>query len=101
MPTEKDLFAEEQSMVSMSFGEHIEELRLRLILAIYGLGAGVVLTLIPPLELGRAVMFKMQEPAQRALVKFYTEQTRNRALAAKQKAQVSETTVALIPADEF
>ena len=34
MPTDKDLFAEEQTMVAMSFGDHIEELRARLILAL-------------------------------------------------------------------
>ena len=32
MPKDQDLFSEEQSMVTMSFGEHIEELRVRLIL---------------------------------------------------------------------
>ena len=34
MPSERDLFAEEQTMATMSFGEHIEELRVRLILAL-------------------------------------------------------------------
>ena len=52
MPAEHDLFAEEQSMVSMSFGDHIEELRTRLILALLGLAVGVVLTFVPPLNLG-------------------------------------------------
>ena len=58
MPTDRDLFAEEQTMVSMSFGEHIEELRSRLILALTGLMAGVILTFIPPVNLGQRVMTK-------------------------------------------
>ena len=36
MSNDQDLFAEEQSMATMSFGEHIEELRVRLILALIG-----------------------------------------------------------------
>ena len=52
MPTDRDLFAEEQSMVTMSFGEHIEELRVRLILGLLGLMVGVIVAFIPPLDLG-------------------------------------------------
>src|SRR5579871_2420750 len=59
MPNDRDLFEEEKSMVTMSFGEHIEELRTRLILAMYGLVIGVVLTLIPGLSLGKRIMTKM------------------------------------------
>ena len=51
-------------MVSMSFGDHIEELRARLILALLGLIVGVVITFIPPLNLGKRIIRKMQEPAQ-------------------------------------
>src|SRR5215213_6875762 len=101
MPTERDLFAEEQTMVSMSFGEHIEELRMRLILALYGLLIGVILTFIPPLDLGKRIMTKMEEPAQAALTKFYTEQAENRSKAALAQELVSEPTVAIIPADQF
>ena len=54
-------------MVAMSFGDHIEELRRHLILALLGLFVGIVVTLIPPLDLGRRVVRQMQEPAQRTL----------------------------------
>ena len=36
----------------MSFGEHIEELRVRLILGLLGLVVGVVVVFIPPLDIG-------------------------------------------------
>ena len=52
MPNDQDLFAEEQSMATMSFGEHIEELRVRLILALIGLFVGVLVVFIPPLDIG-------------------------------------------------
>ena len=52
MPNDQDLFAEEQSMVTMSFGEHIEELRVRLILALLGLFVGVIIVFLPPLDIG-------------------------------------------------
>ena len=71
MPTDRDLFAEEQQMVTMSFGEHIEELRVRLILALIGLFVGVIVTFIPPLDLGWRVMKSMEEPAKTALERFY------------------------------
>ena len=67
MLTEQGLFDEERTMVTMSFGDHIEELRHHLILALLGLCAGVVFTLAPPLNLGRLVVRQLQEPAQRAL----------------------------------
>ena len=51
MPTDQDLFAEEQSMVTMSFGDHIEELRVRLILALLGLFVGVIVVFLPPLDI--------------------------------------------------
>ena len=60
-------------MVTMSFGDHIEELRARLILALLGLMVGVVVTFIPPLNLGKRIMTKMEEPAQGALKAFYAD----------------------------
>ena len=42
MPTEQGLFDEERTMATMNFGDHIEELRHHLILALLGLLAGVV-----------------------------------------------------------
>jgi len=82
MRTEHDLFTEERLMVTMSLGDHIEELRRRLALALLGLVVGVVVTLIPPLNLGRRVVRQMQEPAQRTLGAFYAKQTAERAAAA-------------------
>ena len=46
-------------MATMSFGEHIEELRVRLILALIGLFVGVFVVFIPPLDIGYRVMKKM------------------------------------------
>ena len=61
-------------MVTMSFGEHIEELRVRLILALIGLFVGVIVVFIPPLDIGWRVMKKMEEPAKQALDAFYREE---------------------------
>ncbi len=101
MPIEKDLFAEESSMVTMSFGDHIEELRIRLILALLGLLVGLVITFVPPFYLGRQVMLRMQEPASLALKKFYAEDAARRAEDAKdRKAQAPPVRFA-IPADQL
>jgi sec-independent protein translocase protein TatC len=101
MPTDKDLFVEEQQMVTMSFGDHIEELRARLILALMGLFVGVVITFVPPLNLGWRIMTKMQEPAQQELTKFYTKQAQSRAQEAREAEAVSTPVRAIIPADVF
>jgi len=101
MPTDQDLFAEEQNMVTMSFGDHIEELRVRLILALYGLVVGVILTLVPGLNLGKRIMTKMEEPAQGALEQFYSEQATKRATLADQQASMSEEAKAVVPAGPF
>ena len=63
-------------MVAMSFGDHIEELRTRLILALIGLFVGVIIAFIPPLNLGQWVMRQMQEPAQKALDEVLRESDR-------------------------
>jgi sec-independent protein translocase protein TatC len=101
MPTDRDLFTEEQQMVTMSFGEHIEELRLRLILALYGLAVGVLLTLIPPASLGWRILTKMEEPARIALTEFYSDQAKKRAAAAEAAHAVSQPAQAIIPAEAF
>jgi sec-independent protein translocase protein TatC len=101
MPTDRDLFAEEQAMVSMSFGDHIEELRTRLILALLGLMVGVVVTFIPPLDLGKRIMTKMEEPAQAALDDFYTDRANTRAEEARKKAALTPKVEAVIPADSL
>ena len=82
MPTDQALFDEERSMVTMSLGDHIEDLRRHLIRALLGLFAGVVVTLIPPLNLGRLVVQQLQEPAQQTLVAFHAKQATGRAAAA-------------------
>jgi len=101
MPSDKDLFSEEESMVAMSFGDHIEELRTRLILALFGLMVGVIVTFIPPLNLGKRVITQMEGPASVALSKFYAERSRLRAEAAKKEAALTPTMEAVIAADKF
>jgi sec-independent protein translocase protein TatC len=101
MAADKDLFVEEQQMATMSFGDHLEELRVRLILAILGLVVGIVITFIPPVFLGRLVMLKMEEPASEALTKFYAEDAARRANEAKEQAKMAPSVRSEIPAGEF
>ena len=101
MPNDKDLFAEEQTMDAMSFGDHIEELRTRLILALFGLMAGVVLTLLPGLNLGKRIITKMEEPAKGALKVFYADRAEIRATMANETKAVTPTIEAEIPAETF
>src|SRR4051812_31372475 len=101
MPTDRDLFSEEQTMVSMSFGDHMEELRARLIMALLGLMVGVVVTFIPPLNLGQRILKKMQEPAQAALNDFYNDRAKTRSEQARAKAAVTPKVEAIIPAENF
>lgn len=99
MPTDRDLFDEESTMVAMSFGDHIEELRLRLILALLGLAVGVVVTLIPPLNLGQLVMKGMQEPAQEALDDFYDNRMAEKIAVAEAAKTYSEMPVRIAAPD--
>jgi sec-independent protein translocase protein TatC len=101
MPTDHDLFAEEQSMSTMSFGEHIEELRVRLILGLLGLVVGVIVVFLPPLDIARHVMKSMEAPAARALDDYYKGEYDKK--AAEAQAEKAETPVmqAKIPADQF
>jgi len=99
MPSERDLFQEEQQMVTMSFGDHIEELRARLIMALLGLMVGVVVTFIPPLNLGKRIMTKMEEPAQGALKAFYADRARVRAEQAEKAEATTPVVRAIIPAE--
>jgi sec-independent protein translocase protein TatC len=101
MPNDQDLFAEEQSMVTMSFGEHIEELRVRLILALIGLFVGVLIVFVPPLNIGWRVMKKMEEPAKIALADFYQAEYQKKAAEAERETPVSENVQALLEADAF
>ncbi len=78
-PDDRDLFDEEQEMVTMSFGDHLEELRSRMILGLLGLAVGVVFTFLPPLNLGRTVALMIQRPAEEALESFDIERTARKA----------------------
>ncbi len=90
MVSERDLFEEEQDMVAMSFGDHIEELRYRLLWAILGLGLGVIFVLLPifwmtsPPNLGGLVMQGMQEPAQQALDDYHAQRLEERIAIAEE-----------------
>lgn len=101
MPSDRDLFLEEQTMVTMSFGDHLEELRVRLILALAGLFVGVLIVFIPPLDLGKRVMEKMESPAKRALTAFYKSEYAKKAQNATDAKAISPNVQALIPAEAF
>jgi sec-independent protein translocase protein TatC len=98
MPTEHDLFAEEQTMATMSFGEHIEELRVRLILALLGLFVGVILVFLPPLYLGWWIMKSMEAPAKVALDEFYRAEYDKKRQQAEAAKAVTPPLSAAIPA---
>ena len=99
MPSDRDLFVEEQKMVTMSFGEHLEELRVRLILALIGLFAGVLIVFIPPLDLGKRVMEQMEAPAKVALTHFYENEYEKKKAA--EAEQVSPEVQVHLPAASF
>jgi sec-independent protein translocase protein TatC len=101
MPTERDLFEEEQHMVAMSFGDHIEELRTHLIRALLGLAVGVVVTFLPVLNLGTRVLRKMQDPAQEALQRFYEQQAEKRSKQAKEQGARTAPVVAFLDPEQF
>jgi sec-independent protein translocase protein TatC len=85
----------------MSFGEHIEELRVRLIMALLGLLAGVVVVFLPPLDIASRVMWKMEEPAKNALEAFYRQEYDKKAEQAKVEKAATPTLQGTIPADVF
>ena len=101
MPKDRDLFSEEKDMVAMSFGDHLEELRTRLILALGGLMVGVIVTFIPPLNLGKVVITQMEVPAKDALQRFYADRAKLRSEDAQKNQTVTPTMEAIIPAESF
>ena len=105
MPTDKDLFAEENQMVSMSFGDHIEDLRYRLILGLIGLFVGMVITFIPLPVMGQSigmyVFHTMERPAQQTLEKFYVDQAARLSIDAKRDKKLSPTVVNHVPVKDF
>jgi sec-independent protein translocase protein TatC len=72
-----DLFDEEEGMVRMTFGEHLEDLRRRLILALFGFVPGVIIGLC----VGHAIVQTMKDPAETALLNFYKEKNAREAKA--------------------
>jgi sec-independent protein translocase protein TatC len=101
MPTDQDLFAEEQSMATMSFGEHIEELRIRLILGLLGLVVGVIVVFLPPLDIASHVMKSMEAPAKEALDAFYKQEYSKKTSEAEAAQAKTPLLQAKIPADKF
>ncbi|MFO0956310.1 MAG: twin-arginine translocase subunit TatC [Isosphaeraceae bacterium] len=101
MATDRDLFEEEQGMLAMSFGDHLEDLRRHLILALIGLFVGVTITFVPGLSLGSRVFRQMQDPAQAALERYYNDQSKQRAEEAKASKAKTEDVVAFVQARDF
>lgn len=101
MPSDRDLFVEENQMVTMSFGEHLEELRLRLILALLGLFVGVIIVFVPPMDIGKRVMESMEAPAKGALEDFYRDEYAKKALLAEEAEELSPDLQAEVPAGAF
>ncbi len=105
MANDKDLFAEEQSMVSMSFGDHIEDLRYRLILALVGLFVGLIATFVPiPLlgeSVGMYVFDTMERPARGTLNKFYEDQAATQSKKAELEKKLNPPVINHISAKEF
>ena len=105
MRSDKDLFAEESEMVSMSFGDHIEDLRYRLVLALIGLFVGMVITFIPlPImgqSIGMYVFHTMEAPAQQTLNKFYEDQAVRLSSDARKDNKLSPTVMNHIPVKDF
>jgi sec-independent protein translocase protein TatC len=98
---DQDLFAEEQSMVTMSFGEHIEELRVRLILALLGLVVGVIFVFIPPFDVAWRIMTNMEKPAKDALEAFYKAEYAKKIAAAEAATTVTPKMEARVEAGRF
>jgi sec-independent protein translocase protein TatC len=71
-----DLFDEEHGMVRMTFGEHLEDLRRRLILSLFGFIPGVIIGL----SVGWHILHAMKEPAELALRSFYREKNQREAV---------------------
>jgi sec-independent protein translocase protein TatC len=101
MTTDHDLFAEEQSMATMSFGEHIEELRVRLILGLLGLVVGVIVVFLPPLDIASHVMRSMEAPAKAALDAFYKQEYDKKRTQAETEKATTPIVLARIPLDKF
>jgi sec-independent protein translocase protein TatC len=76
-----DLFDEESGMARMTFGEHLEDLRRRLILAILGFIPGLAIGLY----IGKDLVTIMSAPVKSALLDFYRERRDERRAALEKK----------------
>ncbi len=74
---DEDLFKES----TMTFGEHLEELRKSLFKALIGVILAFILALIPPVDLANRAVAYIAEPLHAALKEFYLRQSVNRELA--------------------
>lgn len=83
--SDEDLFRES----TMSFGEHLEELRQCLFRAIWGLAIGVVIGLI----FGNRVVAFIQRPLEKALTEYYVSQSHQEVI--QQIERLNEQGVAL------
>jgi sec-independent protein translocase protein TatC len=101
MSNDHDLFMEEKSMVTMSFGDHIEELRVRLILALLGLFFGLVVVFLPPVYIAWHVMKSMEGPAKVALDAFYSAEYKKKAEQAQADEAVTPQLQATVEAGSF
>jgi sec-independent protein translocase protein TatC len=88
-------------MATMSFGEHIEELRVRLILALLGLFVGVIVVFIPPMDIASRVMKTMEAPAKEALDAFYKQQYDEKVASMDKEGAQTLPLRATIAADEL
>lgn len=80
-PIEDDLFRNS----TMTFGEHLEELRACLFRAIFGLGIGFLIGLL----IGNHVVSFIQRPLTKALTKYYQTESKNRVNAELEKLKSS------------
>jgi len=71
LPYEDEYFDEEEGMVRMTFGEHLEELRRRLFLALFGFLPGLIIGL----AMGKPVMRLLALPVERELASFDKRRT--------------------------
>ncbi len=105
MRTDQDLFSEESQMVSMSFGDHIEDLRYRLILALVGLFVGLIITFVPLPVLGQSiglyVFDTMERPAKVTLKQFYADQAVREADKAKKELRITAPVLSYVPAKDL
>ena len=83
-PAERDLF----KTSTMTFGQHLEELRACLFRAIFGLVLGCAIGLLPPVS-GAVIKF-IQNPVHNALIEYYQKQAEAKVLDPETRALLRE-----------